>query len=189
MIFVWWLSQDNLTIYSYFGKGCRKKCTRQSRKVWCVVLSALFFKKICTNFLSLCLVFVLSPLKPIFWLENNYNVPVARCLYFSLLIVLHQLMYHYSTENSAKEQRIDISFQNRMSKIKKRLHANVGPIVWARQARLTEMTFSRTLTSNLPQETFFNSVDFGVLQKDSAWMKMFVEHALHVAWIQFRSLA
>ena len=120
MIFVWWLSQDNLTIYSYFGKGCRKKCTRQSRKVWCVVLSALFFKKICTNFLSLCLVFVLSPLKPIFWLENNYNVPVARCLYFSLLIVLHQLMYHYSTENSAKEQRIDISFQNRMSKIKKR---------------------------------------------------------------------
>ena len=94
-----------------------------------MVLSALFFKKICTNFLSLCLVFVLSPLKPIFWLENNYNVPVARCLYFSLLIVLHQLMYHYSTENSAKEQRIDISFQNRMSKIKKRLHANVGPIV------------------------------------------------------------
>ena len=133
-----------------------------------MVLSALFFKEICTNFLSLCLVFVLSPLKPIFWLENNYNVPVARCLYFSLLIVLHQLMYHYSTENSAREQRIDISFQNSITKIRKGLNVNVGPITQARQARLTEMTFSRTLTSNLTDETFFNSVDFGILEKDSA---------------------
>ena len=31
--------------YSYFEKGCRKKCTRQSRKVLWVVLSSLFFKK------------------------------------------------------------------------------------------------------------------------------------------------
>ena len=178
MIFVWWLFQDNLTIYSYFGKGCRKKCTRQSRKVWSVGLSALFFKEICTNFLSLCLVFVFSPLKPIFWLKNNYNVPVARCLYFSLLIVLHQLMYHYSRENSAREQRIDISFQNSMTKIKKGLHVNVGPIIWARQARLTEMTFSRTLTSNLKEETFFNSVDFGILEKDSAWIKIFVARCM-----------
>ena len=30
---------------SYFEKGCRKKCTRQSRKVLWVVLSAVFFKK------------------------------------------------------------------------------------------------------------------------------------------------
>ena len=104
---------------------------------------------------------------PIFWLKNNYNVPVARCLYFSLLIVLHQLMYHYSRENSAREQRIDISFQNSITKIKKGLHVNVAPIIWARQARLTEMTFSRTLTSNLKEETFFNSVDFGILENES----------------------
>ena len=31
--------------YSYFEKGCRKKCTRQSRKVLWVVLSSLFFKQ------------------------------------------------------------------------------------------------------------------------------------------------
>ena len=36
----------NLCIYSYFEKGCRKKCTRQSRKVLWVVLSSLFFKEI-----------------------------------------------------------------------------------------------------------------------------------------------
>ena len=36
-------------IYSYFEKGCRKKCTRQSRKVLWVVLSALFFKEIWKN--------------------------------------------------------------------------------------------------------------------------------------------
>ena len=32
-------------IYSYFEKGCRKKCKRQSRKVLWVVLSSLFFKE------------------------------------------------------------------------------------------------------------------------------------------------
>ena len=31
-------------IYSCFEKGCRKKCTRQSRKVLWVVFSSLFFK-------------------------------------------------------------------------------------------------------------------------------------------------
>ena len=36
-------------VYSYFEKGCRKKCTRQSRKVLWVVLSALFFKDIWKN--------------------------------------------------------------------------------------------------------------------------------------------
>ena len=30
--------------YSCFEKGCRKKCTRQSRKVLWVVFSSLFFK-------------------------------------------------------------------------------------------------------------------------------------------------
>ena len=30
--------------HGYFDKGCRKKCTRQSRKVLWVVLSSLFFK-------------------------------------------------------------------------------------------------------------------------------------------------
>ena len=38
-----------VTIYSYFEKGCRKKCTRQSRKVLWVVLSALLFKEIWKN--------------------------------------------------------------------------------------------------------------------------------------------
>ena len=33
-------------IYTYFEKGCRKKCTRQFRKVLWVVLSSLFFKEI-----------------------------------------------------------------------------------------------------------------------------------------------
>ena len=36
-------------IYSYFEKGCRKKCTRQSRKALWVVLSLLFFKDIWKN--------------------------------------------------------------------------------------------------------------------------------------------
>ena len=35
----------NLT-YSYFEKDCRKKCTRQARKVLWVVLNSLFFKEI-----------------------------------------------------------------------------------------------------------------------------------------------
>ena len=33
-------------VYSYFEKGCRIKCTRQTRKVLWVVLSSLFFKEI-----------------------------------------------------------------------------------------------------------------------------------------------
>ena len=33
-------------VYSYFEKGCRKKCTRQSRKVLWGVLSSLFFNDI-----------------------------------------------------------------------------------------------------------------------------------------------
>ena len=32
-------------IYCYFEKGCRIKCTRQTRKILLVVLSSLFFKK------------------------------------------------------------------------------------------------------------------------------------------------
>ena len=36
-------------VYSYFEKGCRKKCTRQSRKALWVVLSSLFFKEIWKN--------------------------------------------------------------------------------------------------------------------------------------------
>ena len=32
-------------VYSCFEKGCRKKCTRPSRKVLWVVLSSLFFKE------------------------------------------------------------------------------------------------------------------------------------------------
>ena len=36
-------------ICSYFEKGCRKKCTRQSRKVLWVVLNALFFKGVWKN--------------------------------------------------------------------------------------------------------------------------------------------
>ena len=37
---------EDPVIYSYFEKGCRKKCTRQSRKALWVVLSSLFFKEI-----------------------------------------------------------------------------------------------------------------------------------------------
>ena len=33
------------SIYSYFEKGCRIKCTRQPRKVLWVVLSSLFFQR------------------------------------------------------------------------------------------------------------------------------------------------
>ena len=36
-------------IYSYFEKGCRKTCTRQTRKVLWVVLSSLLFKEIWKN--------------------------------------------------------------------------------------------------------------------------------------------
>ena len=35
--------------YSYFEKGCRKKCKRQSRKALWVVLSSLFFEEIWKN--------------------------------------------------------------------------------------------------------------------------------------------
>ena len=37
---------ESLGIYGYFEKDCRKKCTRQSRKVLWVALRALFFKEI-----------------------------------------------------------------------------------------------------------------------------------------------
>ena len=40
------ISVKSLMIYSYFEKGCRKKCTRQSWRVLWVILSALFFKEI-----------------------------------------------------------------------------------------------------------------------------------------------
>ena len=36
-------------VHSYFKIGCRKKSTRQCRKVLWVVLSSLFFKEICKN--------------------------------------------------------------------------------------------------------------------------------------------
>ena len=36
-------------VYSYVEKGCRKKCTRQSRKLLWVVFSSLFFKEIWKN--------------------------------------------------------------------------------------------------------------------------------------------
>ena len=36
-------------VYSYFEKGWRKKCTRQSRKVLWVVLNSLFFKGVWKN--------------------------------------------------------------------------------------------------------------------------------------------
>ena len=38
-----------LLAYSYFKKGCQKKCTRQTRKVLWVVVSSLFFKEIWKN--------------------------------------------------------------------------------------------------------------------------------------------
>ena len=34
-----------IQVYNYFEKGCRKKCTRQSRKVLWVILRSLFFKE------------------------------------------------------------------------------------------------------------------------------------------------
>ena len=43
------LTDKLYSVYSYFEKGCRKKCTRQSRKVLGVVLSSLFFKEIWRN--------------------------------------------------------------------------------------------------------------------------------------------
>ena len=39
----------NYFIYSYFEKGCREKCTRQSWKALWEVLSSLFFKEIWKN--------------------------------------------------------------------------------------------------------------------------------------------
>ena len=44
-----WRPWKLLFIYSCFENGCRKKCTRQSRKVLWVVLSSLFFKEIWKN--------------------------------------------------------------------------------------------------------------------------------------------
>ena len=49
----WWhlitLPCSYTILYSYFEKGCRKKCTRQSRKLLRVALRALFFKEIWKN--------------------------------------------------------------------------------------------------------------------------------------------
>ena len=42
-------TRSRCLVYSRFEKGCRKKCTRQSRKVLWVVLSSLFFKEIWKN--------------------------------------------------------------------------------------------------------------------------------------------
>ena len=39
----------SVAVYSYFEKGCWKKFTRQSRKVFWVVLSSLFLKRIWKN--------------------------------------------------------------------------------------------------------------------------------------------
>ena len=52
--------------YTYSEKGCRKKCTRQSRKVLWVVLSCLFFKEIWKNGTKCPWTYVLPMLK-----ENN----------------------------------------------------------------------------------------------------------------------
>ena len=38
-----------LFVYSYFEKGCRKKCTRQTRKALWVDLNSLFFREIWKN--------------------------------------------------------------------------------------------------------------------------------------------
>ena len=38
--------REEIIKYSYFEKGCGKKCTRQSRRVLLVVLGSLFFEKI-----------------------------------------------------------------------------------------------------------------------------------------------
>ena len=44
------MAQKNCnSTYSYFEKSCRKKCTQQSRKGLCVVLSSLFFEEIWKN--------------------------------------------------------------------------------------------------------------------------------------------
>ena len=49
-IFAYYHTSEPLEDVAYtaiqFEKGCRKKCTRQSRKVLLVVLSSLFFKEI-----------------------------------------------------------------------------------------------------------------------------------------------
>ena len=47
LILSWSKPYDNA--YSYFEKGCPKKCTRQSRKVLWVVSSSLFLKEIWKN--------------------------------------------------------------------------------------------------------------------------------------------
>ena len=44
-----WGNSSDFGVYSYFEKSCRKKCTRQSRKVLWVALRALFFKEIWKN--------------------------------------------------------------------------------------------------------------------------------------------
>ena len=36
----------DILLYSYFEKGCWKKCMRQSQKVLWVVLSSLLFKEV-----------------------------------------------------------------------------------------------------------------------------------------------
>ena len=43
------IKQKVTCIYSYFEKGCRKRCMRQSWKALWVVLSSLFFKEIWKN--------------------------------------------------------------------------------------------------------------------------------------------
>ena len=49
---VQWYPPYNHPVYSHFEKGCRKKCTQQSRKILWVVLSSLFFKEIWKNRMS-----------------------------------------------------------------------------------------------------------------------------------------
>ena len=58
-------------VYSYFGKGCRKKCTRQTRKVLWVVLSSLLFKRRAQEAMDVCLRVLKESNKSRF---NSYSV-------------------------------------------------------------------------------------------------------------------
>ena len=43
-------------VYSYFEKGCRKKCSRQSRKVlWVVLSSSKKFERMAQEAVDVCL--------------------------------------------------------------------------------------------------------------------------------------
>ena len=99
--------------YSYFEKGCRKKCTRQTRKVLWVVLSSLLFQRRAREAMDVCL----RVLK-----ESNKSRFDSYSVRNSVLIISHitfrDCRVHMFSDNLSRNSCIlwSLSIQPKLSK-------------------------------------------------------------------------